>query len=1015
MPVQPAYHWSGAAMLRASTYPAAGDFPTVPDPGDEADTDGARRWLEQVWGQPRLRESVMLASPVLAREIDRAVEGGADARKGQRLVTSLASYLLRWQRRPTPFGAFAGVCGIQVADRTEVAWGGAHQRVLRTDGAWTAGIISRLESNPALLERLAVMANTTATRRGDRIVVPGVPAGGDVVLMPPVEVSVNASAPVLSALERARTPITYSRLRTELADQFPTATAGQLDGLLTGLVEQQLLISALWPPVTTTDALGHVCTVLKQAAAAGLPDLADLVTGLVEIRYALGDPASDIPTLMARMQSLHANDTAAIMADTGLDAHVQVPEAVIREAQAAAGALVRLSAHPYGAARWRDYFARFRARYGPGAVVPVLDLVADSGLGLPADFLGASRTSAPRLSTVRDEKLLALIQQAQADGTQEIVLTDAMIADLSDGQDEPVAPQRVEVCVEVHATTAVDLDRGRFQLAVTGAPRPASSLAGRFLHLLTGWQREQWADSYRAVAGATAVQLSFAPRRRRDDVLARCQPMLPDVLALGEHQPAGPGVVALQDLAVTIDTQGFHLVRISTGRRLEPRVLHAIEAAKHTPPLARFLAELTTARCPVYTSFDFGIASRMPYLPGIRYRRTILAQPRWLLRPDTLPGRTAPTQDWLTALTIWRARWQVPDTVSLMEGEQRLPLDLSHPLDLRLLRSRVDTASRPVELRRSASPKDVGWIGQPHELLLALHGPAQPTPPRRRTVRSTTSPREPLLEGDHLLCAELSGHPERFDEILSGHLPALTTELDPAAVCWFLRHHDAARPDSDHQLHLLLSLPAEHHGAAVQQILEWSAGLKDNKLLASAALTRQQHHEGRFGHGVAVPAARAVFAADSAAALAQIRACTLAGLPTQALAAASMVDIAAAFGNSPLSGARQLVAVLPQRSGPADAQLLRASRSLADLHGPSAHLRSLPGGKDVAAAWIERAVALTRYREQLAWQRDPDTMLRSLLHQHHQRAVAADPGREQTTDRLARAGAMMLIAKRTAP
>ena len=236
----PVYRWSGAAMLRASTYPSGLEVPAGPDLAAEDATAQARRWLAEVWGIPEVREAALLASPVLGPEIERAVRGAGSPRRVRRLMLSLAAYLARWQRRATPFGLFAGIAGVAVGSTAAALWGQQHERLLRADGAWLAGVIARLENEPLLLERLPLLANNTAQVRGDRIVMPGVPAGGDALLMPPVEVSVRATDPVMLALERAAEPVPYTGVRAALAERHPQVLQERLDALLAGLVEQQL-------------------------------------------------------------------------------------------------------------------------------------------------------------------------------------------------------------------------------------------------------------------------------------------------------------------------------------------------------------------------------------------------------------------------------------------------------------------------------------------------------------------------------------------------------------------------------------------------------------------------------------------------------------------------------------------------------------------------------------------------------------------------------------------------------
>lgn len=182
--------------------------------------------------------------------------------------------------------------------------------------------------------------------------------------------------------------------------------------------------------------------------------------------------------------------------------------------------------------------------------------------------------------------------------------------------------------------------------------------------------------------------------------------------------------------------------------RIEPRVLHALEAGLQTPPLARFLAEVTTGRCAVYGAFDWAAAARLPYLPRVRYGRSVLSPARWRLTAADLPAPTCALPDWETALDAWRRRLRAPAAVVLCQSELRLPLDLDHPAHRALLRARLGRDGR-VELREAPTPADLAWLGRAHELLISLRlarpRPAEQQPqgraaPRGCTRRSTVIP-----------------------------------------------------------------------------------------------------------------------------------------------------------------------------------------------------------------------------------------------------------------------------------
>ncbi len=1005
------YRWQGPALLRATTSPGPADLPPALNLDDAAATRG---WLRRTWQQAAFRDALRAATPVLSPAVEAVVDGGqTQPRQVRRTALSTISYLLRWQSRPTPHGLFAGVTAVTVGGSAHAEWGEKHRLVLRADAEWVTDIILRLQANPELLKRLPVVANNTSHRRGDRLVAVGPPADAFARFMAPIEISVRNAHPVAAAVEAARRPIVHDDLHRHLRTLFPQAGTEQIDRLLRDLIAQLILLTSLWAPLSSTDALGHLCAELERLDAGSIPDLHDLVTELQEIRDEIdaGQPpgaAAVSDRVGPRMRALSRATPTPLVIDTGLDGDVRIPAAVLEEVQGAVTALYRTTSQPYGYQHWRDYHRRFRARYGVGAHVPVAELVSDSGLGLPAGYLGSERSRPPKLLTDRDETLLALLQPVLMEGRGELVLTDKVIDALADAAGtEPHFVPRVETAFEIHAPTAADLARGAFEIVLTAVPRPGSSMAGRFAHLLDPADQDALAAGYRTDPDALTAQLSFAPRKRRNENVVRTPRLLDHVVALGEHTPAAAGTISLDDIAVTADARHFYLVLRSTGRRLDVRVLHALEAATQTPALARFLAEVAGARYAAYKPFDFGAAARLPYLPRVRYRRTVLAPARWLLTAEDLPARAADQDTWDGAFTAWRDRLHVPDRVSMTEHDQRLPLDLTHPVHRRLLRSLLDQSGR-MELREAPAAGARGWIGRSHEVWVSLRdaGPA----PHADTDESPTVGAEPselhLPGADCVLYARLRAHPARYDEILTQHLPALLAEFgDDQPMWWFTRHRETARPAADQYLDLVFHLAPGTWFAAVEHVRDWAAALHHGGLAAGLILSDYRPQTGRFGHGDAMDAAHSVFAADSAAALAQIRFTGNAdALSPQALAAASALDLVQHLAPSEAQGTDWLAREVPQGAGRLDPRLRDQVLDLTSPGGRDA-LSVLPGGQAITMAWQTRAAALDAYRLRLAGA-DPLRAARSLLHLHHVRALGVDPTAEALTLRLARAAAL---------
>lgn len=1011
MTVQHPLHHVGLVFVRASTDPGDLDVPAGVDLDlPEAVRRDGMAFLMRMWTRPTVRAAILLANPGLADRLDHLLAAGAvtDIKTLRRALLSVASYLLRWQGRATPFGLFAGVTTATIGPSTFTADDTA-RTVARADAEWILAVAKQLEHDPDLWTRLTVVADNTTVMRDGRFFVARRATHDDARAVPLREASLRATPPVQHALALAAAPIRLADLAASIANHFPAAAAEQVNAVLATLVEGGFLISSLRPPMTITDELSYLIETVIAAGGRQRPEVADLLGEMERAKHILlrhnttADPSvtADLRADAAsRLALLTGNRSTTLTVDTRVGLKVQIPETVLTEAALAANTLLRVATKPFGTTAWQDYRIRFRSRYGVGALVPVRDLLADSGLGYPTGFLGAPRAHPSwRNLTDRDAAILALVQRAAMDGQDEIVLTDADLTALTVGNPGDVAPPpRVEIGVTILADSAAAVDRGNFLLHVVATPAAATSMAGRFAYLLDPDDRERLAATFRGRRDDfLPAQLSYPPRRPHNENVTRVPLMVPDVIALGEH-PTG-NAISVENLAVTTDGSHLFLVQLSTGRPVAPFIPHALDTVVQSPPLARFLAEVSDARTAVFGPVDMGAARVMPYLPRLRYQRIILAAARWLLNSTIVP----PGRDWNIAFDRWRRAWRVPNRVVLCHGELRLPIDLDRRVDRAILRSRLAHGER-LELHENLRAGCDGWPGRPVELvvpLVAAEPSVRPLPPLATPARRIQPGSGPTVK------ALLAGNPARFDEVLTRHLPAFMDSLDRSVHRWWIsRHRDLVRLEADQHLILVLRLtdPADHQ-TVVGRLAAFADGLHTSGLPAELTLTANQPHPGRFGDGDALAAAEDVFAADTRCAITQLVIADQTGVPAQALAAASMVRIAAALDSSDATIGYRALLALPHEPGAVDQTLRKDVLRLTDPTGmtDAAH-------QPLSAAWDARHQALDRYFQLLAKQRDIATVLPTLLQQHHARALGIDPDFAKTTNRLARTAALRFLA-----
>lgn len=669
---QTLYRGAGEGMLRAAVNLAPPDMP--PWPKTDAPLDEWRMWLDTVWADAAFQEAVSNASPDLASQV-RAIVGGYSPkpRRVRRAALATARYALRYAHRSTPFGLFAGVASVAFGDRVQVHVGKEHQVVARPDPVVLDAEISAWEGDGERMADVDVCVNNLARQRGGRIHIPSEGAS---------EFSLALTPALVLVLDTARSPMRFSALVGKLAAEFPNTAEHHRLGLLTQLLRVRLLLSSLRAPATVVDPAEPLPAALRQQTEARL--------SAPELR---------------------------------LDATVRLPRAVVTEAETAATVLTRLSAYPRGTAAWQRYAERFAERYGQRSEVP-LELVTDpeQGLGLPDGFEQIS--GPPRPMTLRDRLLLDLAGTAAVEGRRSVVLSGSMIERLEAAEDPPVrTPPHLEVCAQVQASSTPALESGNFRLRVVTVSRAAGSMTGRFWHLLP-----HTAQAHTRLPtvdpGAETVQLSFHPARVPADLLTRVPQALPRLVSVGEARHRTDGVLFPSDLAVGIRDGHLYLCEAATGQHLELLAPTAINFVwnNYTPPLVRFLAEISRAGTPQVTGFEWGAAWTLPFTPALHYRRSILVPARWKLQAQDLPGRTATLPEWAEHFHGWRERFGVPDRVLMAQDDQQLLLDLRQDLHLDLLRAHLDARPTGVAVLHDAPPPEAdGWIdGRARSLVVPL-------------------------------------------------------------------------------------------------------------------------------------------------------------------------------------------------------------------------------------------------------------------------------------------------------
>ncbi|MEU3354622.1 lantibiotic dehydratase [Streptomyces sp. NPDC037389] len=1015
------------------------------EPGDGAGEAELRDLLRTAAADSRFGEAVSLASPSLGRTLD-AVLAGEPVRLKQlrRAVRASARYRLRMSGRATPFGTMAGVAAIGFAEEpgaVEAGWGGRHRKVVRPDMGWLTEVVARLEREPAVLRPLRVTVNDLCFVRGDRLVVPYVPAPGAGTRPAAQEVSVRAGAVVRHVLRRAALPVPFEDLVADLLAAYPGAPAATVERHLVDLIGSEVLLTELRPPLDGPDPLGHVLGLLvaPDRTAEPLPGpVARFATELSAVHeelaaYAaapLGSGREARDAAVRRMAALHPSDHL-LQVDLGLDVEIRLPSAVRAEAERAAETLWRLAAARPGPAHLRQHHLDFLERYGAGRAVPLKEVLdPDIGLGGPAGYRLPASARTPHTGPAgplaerereQDRLLTGLAQEASVNGEREIVLDDALLERLTAGdRDAPPPPPSFEILAQLLADTPEALADGDFRLVVTGGARTAGAHAGRFGFVL-GADDDRVTELVRqvpgAAPGAVAAQLRFPPPRGATANVALVPRRLTHTITLGAFADRTDGTdLGVSDLAVVADVHRLAVVAPRLGKEVVPVVPSMLATVWHAPNAARFLHEVTQNGLPAWPRWRWGAADDLPYLPRIRRGRTVLALARWRPTDPALFDRATAPGDWERLFDAWRSRWRVPDRVESVSGDNRIALDLRRPFHRALLRD--EWLRRPGCVLQEL-PTDCGhgfgWLadgtersGRVNEIAFPLiraalppDGPSasslRPVPvPEPRRVRVAHAP------GSRWLYAKVYCSAERQDEILARRLPRLLEGLPGEVDRWFyLRYRD---PDP----HLRLRFhgdPAVLTGSLLPRLRAWCDGLAAEGLGDRLVLDTYEPELERYGGPAAAAAAERAFHADSLACREQVELLDSRelALDRTVLSALGHVDLACRVAGT-TEGVRYLLdRPVPARAAEPSRAAKDLARELTDPFSGWQRLRALPGGPALLACWERRAPALTAYGTLLRELDAGTGPLGSLLHMHHNRLTGIDRSAEERSFALAAA------------
>jgi thiopeptide-type bacteriocin biosynthesis protein len=967
-------------------------------------------------------ESYRPAAPANSRSewIDAAITVGslslAQARPAERAAAPRLRYGIRMATRPTPYGLFSGVSLARWDEATTLSLADAPPRTrTRPDMAWLLRLVMELEGRRDIRRALTLRANTAALIRGGRIILPErLTHAGDGA--EPPRVSVRATAAARLVMRLARAPVGFLALFDAVTEAAPDVAPDRIEGLLHELIDQSLLLTNLRPPLTCESPAHWILECL-----ADIPAAAEVHGRLAELvreasawdSYPAKERASAYRRLGVVAIELGAKPNESPMqVDTVFAlAGDRLGREIGEEVARAASIMLRLSPFPRGFPYLRSYHQAFVARYGEHRDVPLLELLDPHlGLGPPDPNAHAGWMDFEK----RDETLLALACDAVRDRCLSIELDEAVLAHLDTRQDESERlPASLDICAFVCARPG-GVERGEFKVVV--GPNVGSPCAGRNIARFANILGEGGQEAVRMAARVEAdskdaliAEIVYLPRTFRLGNVAIHPVTHANEIALGVSAAVSSRCeVPLDELTVGVDERRFYL-------RWPPHAENVVVSSSHmlnfleAPPLCRFLAHMHADEETQLHVFDWGPASRFPFLPRVQAGKVVLRPAEWRLDVTTRRSAAKSREAFSASLERYRTTWQLPGQIYLSSGDVRLLLDLDDPEHIEELR-RETRRLKPgmhVLLQEALPGLDHAWLPGPggHYVVELVVSLARKDTVEHESQRVPVVTREQMNAprmappGSDWLYLKLYGSPETEEDLLTGPVAAF---LDKAAASglsaafFFVRYSD---PDP----HLRVRLRVHDQASADTMLIELCSlgrSLIEHELCSRFAVDTYEREIERYGGPAAISFAEELFAADSEVVLELFRFLKCTEVSRELLSAITAADLVDGLnlGDALTDLASQLRSVR-QEAGPEYRKLKASIQKL--IENPAVLSRE-PGGLELLRLLDRRramAYKVGKELHRLDAQRRLTCSLgeicHSFLHMHCNRLLGRDRAQER--------------------
>jgi thiopeptide-type bacteriocin biosynthesis protein len=648
-----------------------------------------------LFNNPEIQEAIYIASPSLFDELNK--NSNKDGTKNNHeLVFAFTKYLIRMSTRCTPFGLFAGCSSGSQGSKNEIrlALFQEYKKHVRLDSLYSFHLANEIGKIDAIREKLKYAFNPTLYCVGNFFRYIFFDLKDNVKIYKTAEILSSSTFNIL------RQKVTGKVTINDLIDILSESGMTHIDAnnYINILIDSQVLINDLEPKLTGGDMLFQIITRLKKLNSKeesinnlifDLSKVLDLIFDLSNSK--IGVELSCYKLLEKSIMSLPVKIQGMTKIQIDLEKPVlnaTLSKNVYQDVQDALKFLFKLNTFEpnYYLEKFKQLFLE---KYQDQEISLLEVLDPDIGLYYPVDSSGLMNPLVDDLSYINDfansthEK--SELQLYISNIFLEAIGTNLYEVQLHGYNFDNITHNSTDNLGETYSAIISIANENSEQIiclnehVVSGATK----LIGRFSY---------FNDEFKSLTKTIAVketelvqdkllaEIVFIPQYRAANILQRDTIRMFEIPIMANSNVTTECQIELSDLMVSVKNNRIILRSKRLNRIILPRLSTAHNYSLNSIPAYRFLCDLQAQDFAPGLKFDWGYPyNEYKFNPRVKWKNVILQRAKWRLgKFDFQELLISDTKTLLTIIQKWRAKFNIPTNVAIVDDDSELFIDFEN-------------------------------------------------------------------------------------------------------------------------------------------------------------------------------------------------------------------------------------------------------------------------------------------------------------------------------------------------